>query len=293
MGVAEDFQKFRARYLIPQETISSISYRYRRITRQLNRDFWNTDSEVAHSQYVGSYGRDTAARGISDLDVAFRLPAEVYYTYNSYTSNGQSALLQTVKASIQKTYRTSESFGDGQVVVINFDDNIRFEILPVFDNRSGTWTYPDANSGGSWSITNPKSEIDAIHTRNQATNRNLKALCRMTRVWAGRCAVPMSGMLIDTLAYQFIGDWPYRDKSFLYHDYLVRDFMNYLSNQDLQQQHWRAPGSGSYVRSKGAFQYKARSSYFRSVEAIDYANAGRMWSSRQKWREIFGPLYPD
>ena len=32
----------------------------------------------------------------------------------------------------------------------------------------------------------------------------MKYLGRMMRVWAGYCSVPISGMLIDTLAYQFI-----------------------------------------------------------------------------------------
>jgi hypothetical protein len=61
MGVGEDFSIFKDNYNITTDLISSISNRYKRITRQLNTDFWNTDSDTAHSLYVGSYGRDTAA----------------------------------------------------------------------------------------------------------------------------------------------------------------------------------------------------------------------------------------
>jgi hypothetical protein len=46
VGVGEDFQTFKDNYNITQELIGSISYRYKRITRQLNTDFWNTDSET-------------------------------------------------------------------------------------------------------------------------------------------------------------------------------------------------------------------------------------------------------
>ncbi|WP_431203264.1 SMODS domain-containing nucleotidyltransferase [Bradyrhizobium betae] len=158
MGVGEDFQKFKDNYQITTELITSISYRYKRITRQLNTDFWNTNSETAHSLYVGSYGRDTAARGLSDLDIGFILPNAVYHQYNAHQGNGQSALLQSVKRSIQKTYRTSESFGDGQVVVISFEDNLTFEVLPAFENQnSDSWTYPNANNGGSWKVCNPRA----------------------------------------------------------------------------------------------------------------------------------------
>ena len=75
MGVGENFLAFRGEYLIGKPLISSISTRYKRITKQLNGTFWNTDSDTAHSLYIGSYGRDTAAKGVSDLDMYFQLPS--------------------------------------------------------------------------------------------------------------------------------------------------------------------------------------------------------------------------
>jgi hypothetical protein len=195
MGVGEDFATFKDSYNISTELISSISYRYKRITRQLNTDFWNTNSETAHSLYVGSYGRDTDAKGISDLDIAFELPNAEYHKYNRHEGNGQSALLQAVKRSMQRTYSTSDTSSDGQVVVINFDDKIKFEVLPVFENEDReSFTFPNANGGGSWRTCNPRAEIAAISKRSDATNRNLKYLCRMMRVWSDYCAVPMSGI---------------------------------------------------------------------------------------------------
>lgn len=293
MGVGEDFSKFRDNYQITSELISSISYRYKRITKQLNTDFWNTDSDTAHSLYTGSYGRDTAAKGISDLDIGFVLPNALYHQYNGHQGNGQSALLQAVKSSMKKTYSTSETSGDGQVVVVKFTDGITFEVLPAFENKDGeSWTYPDANGGGSWKVCNPRAEMKAIAKRSDETNRNMKYLGRMMRVWAGHCSVPMSGILIDTLAYQFIEKYEHRDKSFLYHDYMARDFFNFLSQQDEKQSHWRAPGSGSHVHRKGVFEHKARSAYLRAVEAINYNDDNHEWSRRQKWREVFGTLYP-
>lgn len=293
MGVGEDFQKFRDNYQITSELITSISYRYKRITRQLNTDFWSTSSDTAHSLYVGSYGRDTAAKGLSDLDIGFILPNAVYHQYNGHQGNGESALLQAVKRSMQKTYPTSEISGDGQVVVISFNDNLTFEVLPAFENHnSDSWTYPNANNGGSWKVCNPRAEIAAINTRNSLTNRNLKYLSRMMRIWARHCAVPISGMLIDTLAYQFIEAYQYRDKSFLYHDFMARDFFDYLAKQDQNQTVWRAPGSGSHVHRTGVFEYKARSAYLRATEAIQYNDDNHEWSRRQKWRDVFGSLYP-
>lgn len=292
MGVAEDFQKFRTNYLVPSDAISTISYRYKRITAQLNHDFRKLDSDVAYSMYSGSYGRDTAAKGISDLDVVYTLPSTLYGQYRNYQGNGPSALLQAVKKSISNTYPTSDTFGDGQVVVCNFADGTRFEILPAFAKEGGGFIYPNANNGGSWPTCDPKSEIDAIQKRHDACNYNLKELCRMARVWKDYVSAPISGMLIDTLAYQFIENWAHRDKSFLYYDYMARDFFIFLAKQDQSQTHWRAPGSGSHVSRKGIFEHKARSAELRCVEAIAHAQKEEHYSSRQKWREVFGPLYP-
>ncbi|WP_210211336.1 nucleotidyltransferase [Mesorhizobium sp. M2A.F.Ca.ET.043.05.1.1] len=167
MGVSDEFYNFRNNYNIGTDLISSIAQRYRRITTRLNTDFWNTDSSSAHSLYVGSYGRDTAARGISDLDIGFQLPYAEYVRYSAYQGNGQSALLQAVKNSLLKTYGSSKVGGDGQVVVISFTDGITFEILPYFSNTDGSWTFADSNEGGVWRECNPRAEMNAVQIRNE------------------------------------------------------------------------------------------------------------------------------
>ena len=103
--------------------------------------------------------------------------------------------MQDIKKVLQKTYSTSYLKGDGQVVCIDFSDNISFEIVPGFLEDDGSYTYPDTNNGGSWKITDPKSEIDAINERNAESNKNLKRLCRMARAWKKKCNVSMSGIL--------------------------------------------------------------------------------------------------
>ena len=60
------------------------------------------------------------------------------------------ALLQSVKSSIEKTYSTSNIGADGQVIQVTFTDGITFEVVPVFTNKGGSYTFPDTNSGGRW-----------------------------------------------------------------------------------------------------------------------------------------------
>lgn len=293
MGLADWFSTFCRN--IQVQNAGSISVRYKSLTRRLNADFWSTDSDLAHSLYVGSYGRNTAIAGFSDLDMIFELPADLYWAYDKYASNGQSAILQAVRTSIQKTYSTTSIRADGQVIVVPFDDGITFEVVPVFENKGGTYTFPDANGGGSWKTTNPRPEIQAIRDRNAACNNNLVPLCRMTRCWKRVWSVPIGGLLIDTFAYQFIGSWAHRDKSYLYYDFMCRDFFKWMADQDREQEYWRAPGSGQYVYGKGLFQYKAGQCYRIALEAIqkETATPKQEWAAKRQWREIFGTAFPD
>ena len=292
MGVGEWFSDFCFQQRIGQDKRSSLADRTARITARLNLDFRGLDSKVANRFYVGSYGRGTAIPSVSDVDLLYALPAALYQQYNAYTTNGQSALLAAVKNSLLNSYRSSAIAGDGQVVVIRFDDGIVFEILPAFLNTAEGYTFADSNSGGSWRACKPKQEMNAFLTRNAECNGNLVELCRMVRAWRDTNGVPMSGMLIDTLAFQFIVAWEHRAKSYLYYDWMARDFFAFLASQDPQKTYWTAPGSGSYVYRKGPFEYKARQAQLRTLEAIQYTTNGHDWSAKQKYREIYGTSFP-
>ena len=121
MSTGVRFNKFCDEIKISQQVADNVSYRYRRITRQINKSFWGSDSEINHSLLVGSYGRKTAINA-SDVDTLLWLPYYYYQKYDSYQGNGQSALIQALRDSVKNTYATSHVKGDGQVVVIEFDD---------------------------------------------------------------------------------------------------------------------------------------------------------------------------
>lgn len=292
MSVSDYFQTFCTNLRMSSDTINAIQYRYHQITKRINLDYYNSSSETNHSLYVGSYGRGTEIF-TSDIDMIVQLPYDTYVKFNNYSSNGQSALLQEVKRVLEKTYRTSDVKGDGQVIGINFTDGINFEVVPAFINKDGSYTYPNSNNGGSWKVTDPKSEIDAMNSMNSESNKNLKRLCRMARAWKNKCNVPMSGILIDTLAYKFIKDWQYKDKSYLYYDYMSRDFFEYLKDLSIDQNYWLAPGSNRYVWKYDNFQSKSKKAYDIAKEAISYETNNCPYTSKQKWREIYGTKFPE
>lgn len=291
MGVGDWFQTFCGNIRIGTEKRSSIGYRTGRIVGQLNADLRSLGSNTSYRFYVGSYGRSTAIPSVSDVDLLYELPSELYARFNSHAGNGQSALLAHVRASIMKTYSVTEIGRDGQVVVLRFNDGVKFEVLPAFLNIGGGYTFADTNNGGSWRACKPKQELTAFSTRNFTCNGNLVNLARMARAWRDQNNVSMSGMLIDTLAYQFIDGWAYKDKSYLYYDWMTREYFAFLANQDVNKTYWAAPGSGSRVYGSG-FQYKARQAELRTKEAIDNQQHNYNYTAKQLYRGIYGTDFP-
>src|ERR671933_447 len=296
MQVAGNFRILCNNLTVDKTTRRKIAVRYKMINWRLNLDFWRTSAP--HSLYVGSYGRGTAVRGFSDLDIIFILPPHLKTKYNTDQYNGQSVLLQAVKQSIQKTYPTTDIGGDGQVVVIQFADNIKFEVVPVFKRIDGSFFYPDSNNGGSWKITNPMPEINTINFHNKLTKGKLIDLCRMARSWRKKWKVPMGGLLIDTLANEFIMNWQYKDYPTtkllrFYYDWMSRDFFQFLCHQNTEQTFWFAVGSNQKVGRKGIFEYKAQQCYKLALQAIEYQSKNMNDAANQKWREIYGTTYPN
>jgi hypothetical protein len=290
MSVGAWFQTFCGNIRIGTEKRSSIGYRTGRIVGQLNQDLRGIDSKTSYRFYVGSYGRSTAIPSVSDVDLLYELPSELYARFNAHAGNGQSALLARVRSSIMKTYSVTEIGGDGQVVVLRFNDGVTFEVLPAFLNTEGGYTFADTNNGGSWRSCKPKQELTAFSTRNSACNSNLVNLARMVRAWRDQNNVTMSGMLIDTLAFQFINDWAYRDKSYVFYDWMTRDFFEFLANQGSARTYWTAPGSGSWIYGNG-FQYKARQAQLRTIEAIAKQES-YSYTAKQIYRGIYGTYFP-
>lgn len=292
MTIAQKFEKFCKNLRMNDDVVNKISCRSKQITKRINADFWGIDSDIKYSLFVGSYGRGTDIH-VSDIDMIVQLPDSEYKKYNDYIWNGQSVLLQAVKNSIQKTYSTTHLRADGQVIQIEFTDGVRFEIVPAFIcNDNNSYSYPDTNNGGSWETTKPRQEIAEMNRSNKEWNKNLKRLCRMARAWKDTWRVPIGGLLIDTLAYNFLNHWKHKDKSFLYYDYMTRDFFEYLSNQDSNKKYWLAVGSNQYVLRVGNFEYKAKQCYNLALKAIEYEEENMTYSADKKWREIYGTKFP-
>lgn len=279
MSVSEDFKQFLVNIRV--DNSESISERYGQITKALNKKFRNTESTTSNTLQVGSYGRFTGIKGISDLDMLYIMPGCKWETYE----DKQSQLLKDTKDAILARYPTTDVKVDNLVVVVKYK-NFKVEVQPVFEQDDGSFKYPYTHNGGSWRFTKPKDEMKAMKELNETKNKNLRPLCKMARAWKNKHGVAMGGLLIDTLAHNFLkGTTDYDNTGPLYYDEMCRDFFEYLGNLP-KQERWSALGSNQHVKVKKNFQRAAKKTFELCVEAIDDDN------NNERWRKVFGRGYP-
>ncbi len=284
MSVTDMFSEFIGNLVIGNA--ETISLRYGELTAVLNKQFRDTESKTANTLQVGSFGRKTGINGISDLDMLFIMPKTKWDEYNKV--GGQLRLLQDAKEAIINRYPTTKVRVDRLVVTVTYKD-FHVEVQPVFEQDDRSYKYPDTANGGSWKITKPREEMDAVADLDAVKNSNLRRLCKMARAWKNKHGVGMGGLLIDTLAYNFLDSTAdYDEKSFLYYDFLSRDFFKYLSELP-EQSEYAAPGSRQRVKVKKKFQNKAKKAYKLCLEAIEAENQKNV---NDKWKKVYGRPFP-
>lgn len=197
MSVVEMFSEFVGNMVI--SNTDTISARYGELTAALNKQFRDTESKTANTLQVGSFGRKTGINGISDLDMLYVMPKS---KWDDYKAGKQLQLLQDSKDAILKRYPKSKVKVDRLVVTVTYTD-FHVEVQPVFEQDDQSYLYPDTKNGGSWKTTKPREELRAVADMDALKNANLKPLCKMARAWKNKHGVGMSGILLDTLAYNF------------------------------------------------------------------------------------------
>lgn len=269
------------------DTNTTIAARRDEITKALNKEFRSLSGSTANKLMVGSYGRHTAIRGVSDLDMIFILPAYLRSSYDD--EHGPRRMLNRVRDALKSRYPNTDIRVDQCVVRVQFTSNkFKFEVQPAFENNDGTFDYPDTVAK-KWKTTKPRAEITATKDCNKRTSKNMRYLARMARAWKDANGVVMGGLLIDTLVQRFFSTTTdYDSRGTVWFDWLARDFFEFLMNEP-EQEYYLALGSNQRVSVKKPFQAKAKKAYNHCLDAIK--NQGNA-SANKKWREVFGTAVP-
>lgn len=284
MTTSQAFSEFLEN--IKVDNSETISNRYHEITKKLNKTFRDTDSETDNCLRVGSYGRYTGIKGISDLDMLYIMPSSKWDEYK----NNPDKLLKDVKTALKERYPNTKVKDDRLVVDVFFAD-FKFEVQPVFEEQDGDETnykFPDTKYD-SYRITKPKQEQAEMTSFRQEHGDTHRLLCKMMRSWKNNVGLAIGGLLIDTLTHRFLSDHSEYDHAGpSVFDELCRDFFEFLKNEP-KQDHYQALGSGQDVKVKKPFQAKAKKAYNKAVDAIAETDETKR---NDLWRDIFGRQFP-
>lgn len=288
MSLETDFEIFIGN--LEPTNISEMEITVGEIAKKLNKNYYNLDSDkTSHMYIVGSVGRETAIKGVSDLDILFDLPVEVFKRFDAYKEKKQSSLLQEVKNVLKARYPNTDISGDGQVVVIKFN-KYTVELVPGFKQSDDRFKYPDTNNGGSWKYTDPLPEISESKKTAEDTDNNFKYIANMLRAWKNKQGFKFGGLLIDTITYNFLNEkTDYRNIGFDSYLDMTKALFEYIKGLDKDQSYWYALGSNQKVYNcdNGKFITKAEKAYKKIKDLT--ANSSDV---NKKLRQVFGTQFP-
>lgn len=255
----------------------------------LNRAYWGHSSETANSLLIGSWGKLTQVRPSRDIDILFLLPPSVYHQYQGRSGNRQSQLLQEVKNALAETYSQTTMRGDGQVVVIPFN-TIPIEVSPGFRCTDGSILVCDANNQGRYITSTAEPEAADLAAADAAFNYNARPLVRMMKLWQRERNVPLKSFQLERLAIEFLRVWPHSMRGRFWYDWMVRDFLAYLTQR--ANGYLTMPGSGEIVPLGSDWLSRVQTAHSYAVRACDHEYANNNAPAGQAWQEIFGNAIP-
>jgi hypothetical protein len=237
---------------------------------------------------VGSYGKDCGSSNHSDLDMLFVLPWDVYTRINAVSGNGQSQLLQELKAPLLITFPTTALKADGQIVKAPFK-SYHVEVVPAFRMLDGTFLTAHTAENGSWKYANPAEEYRQLHAADLATQGKARHLTKMLKAWKYDCNVELKSISLEVLAVIFVNQWQHRRQTVFYYDWMIRDFFEFLLRY---VNGWTlVPGTTEKIQLGDAWESKARMAYGRALKACEFEKEDKPYSSTLEWQKIFGPTF--
>jgi hypothetical protein len=290
IGVLQRFRRFHADLLLTNDQVTDGLTKQFGVRQCLQRAYYNESTDNPPGLVVGSWGKRTAVRPPSDVDLFFELPVAVYHRINGNTGNVQSQLLQEVRSHLLGTYPQTAMRGDGQVVTVAFN-TIAVEVVPAFRyDEQGRFYMPDTNAGGRWKLVDPVAEMAAIEAADSIANNNVRPMAQMLKTWKRECSVPLKSYQLELLIAEFMTGYVHRKYSYYWYDWFMRDFFIFLCGKT-----WASltiPGTGEVINLGSDWHSRALSARDRALKACEYEHQDLTIAAGEEWQKIFGQRIP-
>jgi hypothetical protein len=218
----------------------------------------------------------------------FLLPSTEFARIEQLAGNKQSQLLQEVKEVLEYTFPRTDLRADGQVVVAPFQ-TYNVDIIPAFLLTDETYVTTHTANNGSWRASNPAVEYQWIANADSLSAGKATHLIKMLKAWKRECSVELKSISLEVLTCLFLKQWPYRNQSLFYYDWLVRDFFEFL--QPYANGWTLVPGTNEKIYLGNAWSSKCESAYKRAAKAEEYEHVDNEAAAVAEWKKIFGEQF--
>ncbi len=285
MNIADCFMRCSANLLVRKQ--DAVEQRQQTLMRSLNKVFWQETPRIDYSFFFGSYGRNAACRETAVLDVLFVLPDESFQQLRT----GDAEVLNKFRSATAALFLDAKCVLESAQVALTFRDDIHFRVYPARLERNGTYSFyhPELGEVKGYDL---RGEMAAFHEMNKQTNSNLMHLGRLLRAWRSKASLQTHSLALDALAYDFIRNWEQRDRSFMYYDFMCRDFFTYLATRATNNPSITVPGSKFSMNIPTQLVAAASAAAVLANEAIDEDKKTQTRRARLCWHQIFGEYFP-
>jgi hypothetical protein len=288
--VIPHFEGFLAELDLSVAERSDAAAKADRVARSLFAKYY-PDQTFNPSCYMkaGSFGKGTAVKPRTDIDLIFALPRADFFRINVLAGNKQSQLLQEVKRTLVITFPTTDIRGNGPVVEVPFG-TYNFDVVPAFLCDDGKYLTAHTRDTGSWKYSNPVAEFKWLQSVDTTGLGKATHLVKMLKAWKGECNVPVRSICIETLAILFVDQWINKHETLFYYDWMVRDFFAYMLRFAVDGK-VRPAGIADWIELGDGWQSKCQTAYARALKACDYERDDFGPMASFEWQKIFGSQF--
>lgn len=251
--------------------------KYNRVSKTLHEAFYTTKYDGSTKLLIGSYGKRTNIRPPRDVDLLFKIPADVFEHYDQLSGNGASALLQKIRLILGDEYDTSETpKAWGKVVLVKFGEGHHdVELLPAFEVGDGVYKIPNSEGEGGFEDFDVGSDLAVVSDSNRATGGVTRKLIKIVKRWKSlHSSLHIKSFELEAYVANFLSTHEYEDISWAG---IVSGFFEWLKNQPNIIE-----DDTSTISTASA----------RAVKALEYEKKDDTENASLEWRKVFKSAFP-
>lgn len=267
-----------------------------RLLHHLSDNYALPVSNVGNAHVIGGFGKGTARRGNSVVDLLVALPDHLRPCSDPELANAVTStrdLFETIACVLAHHYQGVHITRDGWLgLAMPTPQTLSVRLRPSFACQSGGYlvAQPFARSGASpWRHSHPEAERRLLDDTDVNSGGKATDLILMLKLWRHHHDVPISSFAIECLAVEFVQSWIYRGQSALFYDWMMRDFFFWMVAQ--AGRHLTIPGSHELVSLGDDWVEHAERAYFSAAQGSDFERDNRDDRALTCWRQVFGPSY--